>query len=143
MALADGIDWLEWLRVNALDQPDLLIDSYPNEWLRNKCKVAADMVEVECPDALPRYRSGLLSERALGYVVSMMVLRVVRYRQFKSETNGSYTYTNNDPQDNPPGKDGSPNLYVSKRERALLDGQTEGNGPIGTIHMGLDRVYGM
>ena len=72
-----------------------------------------------------------------------MVLRIVRYRQFKTESNGSYGYTNFDAQDNPPGKDGSMNLYVSKREKALLEGHSDSVGPIGTVHPGLDRAYGM
>lgn len=141
MASVDSIDWLEWLRVNALDQPDLLLDGFPNAWLENMCLVALDMIEVETPDAVPRLQAGDLKERTLAYVVCQMVLRVVRYRQFKTESNGSYQYTNFDPQDNPPGKDGSPNLYVSKREKALLEGSSI--GPFGTMHMELDRAYGL
>ena len=78
MASIDSIDWLKWLRVNALDQPDLLLDRFPNAWLLNEC-----------------------------------------------------------------GKDGSMNLYVSKREKALLEGHSDSMGPMGTVHMGLDRAYGM
>lgn len=143
MASIDSIDWLKWLRVNALDQPDLLLDRFPNAWLLNECGVAADMVQAECQNVAPRYQNGLLKERTLGYVVSQMVLRVVRYRQFKTESNGSYSYTNFDAQNNPPGKDGSMNLYVSKREKALLEGHSDSMGPMGTVHMGLDRAYGM
>lgn len=143
MASLDSIDWLEWLRVNALDQPDLLLDRFPNAWLENQCMIAADMIQVECQDAVPRFQAGLLKERTLGFVVSQMVLRVVRYRQFKTESNGSYQYTNFDAQENPPGMDGSKNLYVSKREKALLEGHSDSMGPMGTIHVGLDRAYGM
>lgn len=35
------------------------------------------------------------------------------------------------------------NLYVSKREKALLEGHSDSMGPMGTVHMGLDRAYGM
>lgn len=138
-----SIDFMKWLKINALSQPDLLLDNYPREWLSNMLEVSSDMIQAECPNAVPRYRAGYLSERSYAYVACQMVLRVVRWKQFKSETNGSYTYTNNDPQSNPPGTDGSPNLYVSKREKALLNGYEEGHGPIGTMRMGLDRAYGL
>lgn len=143
MASIDSIDWLEWMQVNALDQPELLIDRFPKAWLLNECQIAADMVQAEVPDAAPRLQNGLLKERTLAYAVCQMVLRVVRYRQFKTESNGSYSYTNFDAQDNPPGKDGSANLYVSKREKAMLEGYSDSVGPFGTVHMGLDRAYGM
>lgn len=142
MATVD-IDFMKWLRINALDQPDILISKYPNEWLLNKLLVANDMIQVECPDTVSRLQNGYLSERSYAYVACQMVLRVVRWRQFKSETNGSYTYTNVDPQSNPPGTDGSPNLYVSKREKALLNGYGEDSVPMGTMSMGLDRAYGL
>lgn len=137
------IDFMKWLRLNALDQPDVLISRYPNEWLLNQLLVASEKIQVECPDAVPRLQAGYLSERAYAYVACQMVLRLVRWKQFKSETNGSYTYTNNDPQPNPPGTDGSPNLYVSKQEKALLNGHGDDSSPMGTMSMGLDRAYGM
>lgn len=143
MASIDSIEWIEWLQIYALDQPDLVIGRFPKKWLMNMCDVALQMCKAECPNCAPRYQKGYLKEQTVAFVVCQMVLRVVRFRQYKTETNGVYTYTNFDPQDNPPMKDGSSNLYLSKRERALLNGYSEDSTPIGTIEMGLDRAYGL
>lgn len=138
----DGIDWLAWMRVNLLDEPGLA-DRYPNEWILSRCRVAAEMALTESSNALPRLESGDLSEETFAYVVCSMVMRVMRWTPFKSESNSAYSYTNRDPQPNPPAYDASPNLYVGKREKQLLDGYAEGRGPIGTVGMGLQRIYGL
>ncbi|NMN02781.1 hypothetical protein [Bifidobacterium panos] len=134
MASIDKIDWLEYMRVNALDQPDLFVDRLPNEWIVNKCLMAAEIAKTACPVVERRMRYGYLSERGFANVVCSMVLRVCRWKQIKSESNGSYEYTNQDPLQNQPGYDASPNLYVSKRERNFLNGVTDdADGPMGTI----------
>ncbi|KFI66539.1 hypothetical protein [Bifidobacterium magnum] len=139
----DQIDWVEWMRIYALDDPDLFTERYPVEWVCAMCRIASRMALTEAFEAQTRLDDGTLSEETFAYVCCMMVLRVVRYRRFKSESNGTYTYTNADPLPNDPGKDASPNLYLSKREKTLLQGYLDGHGPMGTVHTGLDRMYGM
>lgn len=142
MADVSNIDWLDWMRINLLDEPQLA-DRYPNEWILLKCRVAAEMALTESSNAEPRLQSGDLSEETFAYVVCSMVLRVMRWHWLKSESNGNYSYTMQDPQPNSPAYDSSPNLYVGKREKQLLDGYAEGRGPMGTVGMGLQRIYGL
>lgn len=142
MADVNGIDWLEHMRVMLLDQPELA-DRYPNEWIRMRCRIAAEMALNESGNAQPRLDSGDLSEETFAYVVCSMVLRTMRWTRFKTESNGSYSYTQHDPQPDPPAYDASPNLYVSKRERQLLDGYVSGRGPVGTVGVGVQRIYGL
>lgn len=142
MATVASIDWTKWMQVNLLDQPDLA-DRYPNEWILSRCRVAAEMAVTESSNTEPRLQSGDLSEETFAYVVCSMVIRVMRWHRFKTESNGNYSYTEHDPQSNPPGYDASPNLYVSKREKQLLDGYSAGRGPIGTVGMGVQRIYGL
>lgn len=136
------IDWLEYMRINLLDQPGLA-DAYPNAWILLKCRVAAELALTSSSNAEPRLNSGDLSEELFAYVVCSMVIRVMRWSRYKTESNGNYQYEEHDPQANSPGYDASPNLYVSKREKQLLDGYAEGRGPIGTVGMGVNRIYGM
>ncbi|NEG55465.1 hypothetical protein [Bifidobacterium platyrrhinorum] len=142
MATVASIDWLKWMQVNLLDQPGLA-DAYPNEWILSRCRVAAEMAVTESSNTEPRLQSGDLSEETFAYVVCSMVIRVMRWSRFKTESNGNYSYTEHDPQSNPPGYDASPNLYVSKREKQLLDGYADGRGPIGTVGLGVQRIYGL
>ncbi|NMM93874.1 hypothetical protein [Bifidobacterium oedipodis] len=142
MADVKSIDWLKWMRVNLLDQPGLS-DRYPVEWIQSRCRVAAEMALTSSNAAAVRLASGDLSEETFAYVVCAMVIRVMRYSTLKSESNGVYQYERRDDQSNPPGYDASPNLYVSKREKQLLDGYAEGRGPIGTVGMGVNRIYSM
>lgn len=142
MADFSEIDWLKWMRVNLLDDPGLA-GSYPNEWILSRCRIAAEMAVAESSNTEPRLRSGDLSEETFAYVVCSMVIRVMRWHRLKTESNGNYSYTEHDPQPNPPGYDASPNLYVGKREKQLLDGYAEGRGPIGTVGVGVQRIYGL
>lgn len=142
MANVDSIDWMRYMKVSLLDQPELA-EQYPNEWVKSRCRIAAEMALTESSNAQPRLDSGDLSEETFAYVVCSMVIRVMRWRRLKSESNGNYQYTEHDPQPNPPAYDSSPNLYVSKREKQLLDGYAEGRGPIGTVGLGLNRIYGL
>ena len=105
MASVDGIDWMKHMQVSLLDQPGLA-DAYPNEWVKSRCRIAAEIALTESGNAEPRLNSGDLSEDTPAY-------------------------------------DASPNLYVSKREKQLLDGYAEGHGPVGTIGVGLSRIYGL
>lgn len=142
MASVDGIDWMKHMQVSLLDQPGLA-DAYPNEWVKSRCRIAAEIALTESGNAEPRLNSGDLSEDTFAYVVCSMVIRVMRWHRLKSESNGNYSYEEHDPQPNPPAYDASPNLYVSKREKQLLDGYAEGHSPVGTIGVGLSRIYGL
>ena len=142
MASVDGIDWKKYMQLELVDDRRLA-DRYSNEWIAHKCRVAANMALTCSPNVEPRLNNGYLDEETFAYVVCQMVIRVMRWTDLKSETNGSYTYENRDPQDNPPPYDASPNLYVSKREKQMLDGYAEGHGPVGTIGLGLSRIYGL
>ncbi len=71
-----------------------------------------------------------------------MVLRVARWTMRKSESNGAYTHTDQVMDMTPPGWEVSPDLHVTKKERALLTGVNEDSAPFGTVTLGLDRAYG-
>lgn len=138
-----GIDWLHWMRVYALNDPGLFDQRLPNEWIVAECEMAVDIALTECPFLSYRARKGWISEATFAGIICGMVLRVARWQRFKTESNGVYSYTEHDPQSLPPGYDASPSLYLSKREKSLLEGSSSSGGPIGTVHMGLDRLYGM
>lgn len=141
-SIASGIDWKKYMQLELVDDRRLA-DRYSNEWVIHKCRVAANMALACSPNVEPRLNNGYLDEETFAYVVCQMVIRVMRWTDLKSETNGSYTYENRSPQDNPPSYDASPNLYVSKREKQLLLGYDEGNGPIGTVFVGVNRIWGL
>lgn len=141
-SIASGIDWKKYMQLELVDDRRLA-DRYSNEWIAHKCRVAANMALTCSPNVEPRLNNGYLDEETFAYVVCQMVIRVMRWTDLKSETNGSYTYENRDPQDNPPPYDASPNLYVSKREKQLLLGYEDGNGPIGTVFVGVNRIWGL
>ena len=83
-----------------------------------------------------------LSESDFASVVCEMVLRVVRFNRFKTEANGSYSYTEHDPQQNQPGYDPSPRLFLSKAEKSILNGFSESAGTMSHISLGFDPGYG-
>ncbi len=83
-----------------------------------------------------------MSVRTFTYVICAMVLRVARWSMRKSESNGAYTRTDQVMDMSPPGWEVSPDLHVTKKERALLTGVSEDSAPFGTVMLGLDRAYG-
>lgn len=141
----DRFDFVSAMRVYALPYRALGVadpERFPKEWVTRMCHNAAGLVFAST-NAEYRLKRGKLSEDTFMYVCCQMVLRVMRYSPLSGETNGSYTWSGKDDQSNPPGYDASPNLYVSKAEKALLDGASSDRGPVGTIGMDLNRVYGM
>ena len=58
------------------------------------------------------------------------------------ESNGSYSYTEHDPQQNQPGYDPSPRLFLSKAEKSILNGFAESAGTMSHISLGFDPGYG-
>ena len=137
------IDWLSHMLQHAQTTPEVFDGRLGEEWIIRECETAKEIAFTECPDAEYRYEQGDLSENLLAYVVCQMVLRVIRYTPLQGESNGSYTYDRKDDQSNPPSYDASPNLYVSKAEKELLNGKDSSRRKIGSVGMGLHRVYGM
>lgn len=141
---AEDVDWLHWMRVKDSSGWDIFTGNHlSDEWVQDKCETACEECFQLVPEAKPRYESGTLSERMLAEVVCSMVLRVARWTQYKSESDGSYSYTNQDESGTPPAFDASPNLKPTKHEMALLRGNSDDQTPLGTVTMGLDRVYGL
>ncbi|OZG68274.1 hypothetical protein [Bifidobacterium eulemuris] len=138
----ENIDWLKHMRVAALVEPELFDERLPTEWVLRECRLAAALAVSECPAASVRLRAGRLTEDEFAGVVCDMVMRVARWHRMKTESNGSYSYTEHDPQSNTPGYDPSPRLFISKGERALLNGYSGSSGRIGTISMGFDTGFG-
>lgn len=52
MASVDGIDWMKHMQVSLLDQPGLA-DAYPNEWVKSRCRIAAEIALTESGNAEP------------------------------------------------------------------------------------------
>lgn len=141
MASVDDYDYMETMRTLLLPYPQLA-DRYDRGWQEAMCRQAG-LLALAQTNAGNRLDDGTLDPNTFTFVVCQMVLRVMRYTPFQGETNGSYTYDLKDDQSNPPGYDASPNLYLSKNERTLLDGTVPGRGKVGTIGIGLHRIYGM
>lgn len=140
--VTSSIDWLECMELHCLNEADTL-HRFPNEWVKYMCRRAVTIAITSSTNCEPRLDSGDLDVEDFEYVVCSMVWRVIRYSDIKTESNGTYQFTRFDPQDNQPGKDASPNLYLSKREKQILDGYASGRGPIGTVGVGVNRIYGM
>lgn len=138
----DHIDWVEHMRVAASGEPELFDGRLPEEWIVQKCRMAALICLTECPGVTVRLRRGRLSEADFAAVVCEMVLRVARWTGMRTESNGAYSYTRYDPQPNGPGLDPSPRLFLSKGERALLDGYGASHGMVGHVSLSLDPGYG-
>ena len=116
------IDWLKHMRVHALQDPSLFDGRLPEEWVLAQCHMASDMVRSVCPEAVGRLERGTLSEDTYAGVVCAMVMRVARFQQTHQKSNGTYSYTLDAPQSNPPGYDGmstraiAPTVGVSPRQ---------------------------
>ena len=132
-----NIDFVKWMSVYASPTD---FEGFDVEWIDENCRTAVEIIFAKAPAAVTRWQKGTLSERTLAYVACSMVLRTARYGQPHSESDGSYAYTNNAPQQMSPAYDSSPNLFVSKNEMSLLDGGNR--GPIGTIGMGAPPLWG-
>lgn len=130
-----GIDWLSQMRQHAQTSPEIFDGRLDTDWITRECETAREIVFAECPDAEYRYQQGDLSETLLAYVVCQMVLRVARWTMYRTESNGQYQYTTDSPIRTPSGMDMSANLWVTDRERALLEGNSNGRGPMGTVWM--------
>lgn len=134
-----NIDWKKWMSFYAT--PDAGLETANEEWVEEMCRTAADIIFHTIPIAYTRYQDKLLSERVLAYVACSMVLRVAD-PGIHIESNGTYSVTRDSPQANPPGFSSARDLFVSKKERALLEGTTEGRTPVGTLGMSVNRYWG-
>lgn len=142
-SIIDNIDWVKYMEEYAVDEAELLKDGkHSKEWVRIKCRQAAMLALAECPHAYARLRAGRLSESDFAMTVCEMVMRLVRYSRYQSESNGNYQYTQFQPQSNAPGTDPSPRLFVSKADKTMLNGFSESRGSIGHISLGFDPSYG-
>lgn len=139
----EDIDWIDAILTYGGNTPEAFIDRLDDEkWIIPHCLTACDIAFAECPSARYRLDSGSLSVRTFTYVICSMVLRVARWTMRKSESNGAYTHTDQVMDMTPPGWEVSPDLHVTKKERARLTGVNEDSAPFGTVTLGLDRAYG-
>lgn len=137
----DGFDWLKWFKLLQADKADLMSGAITEQWLTAQCRIASRILVNDCPSVNTRYRSKKIDEETVAYVVTSMVARVAIWRLISSETNGVYTHSYESPQTTPPGFTPSPNLYVKKAEKSLIEGD-DGEGPMGTFGIGLERMWG-
>ena len=141
-AIIDNIDCLKYMRVYGSADADAFDGHFDNEWISAQCRKAALICLNECPIVRTRLKKSRLSERDFASVVCEMVLRVVRFNRFKTEANSSYSYTEHDPQQNQPGYDPSPRLFLSKAEKSILNGFAESSGTVSHISLSFDPGYG-
>jgi hypothetical protein len=137
----EAIDYVKWMRIFAQTSPEDFKDRLGSEWVQEMCLTAADRAFAECPSARYRYANGALSERLFASVVCGMVLRVARWRRIKTESNGAYVHTDYEPHQVSPGYESSPDLFITSKEKSVLEGDA-GGGPMGTIYMDVERLWG-
>lgn len=139
----ESINWVDAIVTYGGNTPEVFIGRLDDEkWIVPHCLTACDIAFAECPSARYRLDNGTLSERTFVYVICSMVLRVARWTMRKSESNGAYTRTDQVMDMVQPGWEISPDLHVTKKERALLTGVSGDSMPFGTVQLGLDRAYG-
>jgi len=144
-AIIDNIDWIAYMKKFATADSELFTGDdapYDEQWVTTRCRRAALRCLAVSPLVTIRLRKGRLSQEDFAQVVCEMVIRLAKSTQFKSETNGSYTYTRNDPQPDAPGYSPSPKLFVSKDDRAVLVGTENQAGGFSHISLGFDPGYG-
>lgn len=137
----DGLDWLKWFRLLQADKADLMSGAISEQWVEAQCRIASRILLNDCPYLETRYRNRRIDEETIAYVVTNMVARVAIWRLTSTESNGIYTTSFEAPKTTPPGFTPSPNLYVKKSEKALVNGD-DGSGPMGTFGIGLERMWG-
>lgn len=137
------INWLQWMNIFGQDDPEAL-SLVDEAWVTTMCKVAYEKCLIDVPSLKRRLERGYVSEAMIAQVVCAMVLRVAasRAHRKRSESNGAYAYTNNTVSGvTTTFRDSDDKLYLSKSERNTLAGRT--GGALGTISIGLDRIYGL
>lgn len=137
------INWIQWMNIFGQTDPEAL-SMVDETWVDTMCQVAYEKCLTDVPNLKRRLERGYISERMIAQVVCSMVMRVAANmsRHKRSESNGTYSYTNQTP--TPVStmlRDRDDNLYLSTSERNTLAGRT--GGALGTIPMGLDRIYGL
>lgn len=144
-AIIDDIDWVGWMAKFATADSALFTGDdapYDDVWVRTRCRRAALTCLGVSPLVRVRLRKGRLSEEDFAQVVCEMVLRLAKSEQYKSESNGSYSYQRNNPQPDPPGYSPTLRLFVSKDDRTVLLGSENPVGGTSHISLGLDPGYG-
>lgn len=144
--IIDGIDWVSYMAEFATDAQDYELfregDPYDAKWVSNQCRKAALLCINSYPVCRVRLRKGHLSERDFAQVCCDMVLRLARQRQYKSESNGSYSYTVADAQSVPPGYAPTPRLFISKDDKVILTGSLNATGGASALSLGFDKGFG-
>lgn len=138
----EGINWLDQMRLWGEESPESFSGRLPERWIEAQCRVAARLALTLVPSAESDLSRGKLKEETFSYVVCQMVLRKARYQTIRSESDGIYQYSNNAPQQADGGYSPSPNLYLTKAERALLEGKDTDRSPVGSVGMGVERIWG-
>lgn len=136
----NDVDYVKWFKVFMSAHADLFPESVDETWVAAQAQVAVEIVKAECPGAQTRWRRGKLTEASLGYVVSSMIARVAMFTMTKTETNGVYQFTRYEPMESQPQFTPSPDLFMKKSEKSLINGVGNGMGAIGSVPIGLGRV---
>lgn len=141
----EAVDWLHYMKIYGGNTPEVFKERLSKEWIVEHCLTACDVAFAECPSVEYRLATGAMRERTFIYVICSMVLRVARWDRRKSESNGAYSRVDQIMDTTQPGWEISPDLHVTKKERALLDGDNDDDGTHVrfALTMGLDRVYGL
>lgn len=135
MAFYDNIDWVHYFSLYA-DAGMQLDDTILNAW----CKVAAKIAVNKVPVVVNRFNRGYIDEDTFAWVVISMVARKLRYNTPTHENNGVYTYQlgESDTMNMGVSQHGrSPDFYVSKSEREILQGTGDSNGFYGALNMSI------
>lgn len=137
----DAVDWAAEMEEEGLGSPELFsYENFDPAWLTRKCRQAVDVIDVKCPDARQNIIDGVIPASLYIQVVCEMVMRVCRYTRLKTESNGTYSYTNESPMAAPPSFESSPDLFVSSRQEALLQPPLVSQ-MFGTVGLDGDRIF--
>lgn len=137
----DDFDWPTLFADYQGDKKAYMTSAITNGWIKRQCRIACRMVITQCPGAISRYRKGDLDQETIAYVITTMVMRVAIWQRQHTESNGTYSYTDDAPTDTPPGFTPSPNLFLRANEKALINGGDD-NGLIGTASIGIADYWG-
>ncbi|KAB8292718.1 hypothetical protein [Bifidobacterium apri] len=137
----DDFDWPTLFHDFQSDKASYMGKAITAGWIKRQCRIACRMVITQCPGAVSRYRKGDLDQETIAYVITTMVMRVAIWQRQHTESNGTYSYTDDAPSDTPPGFTPSPNLFLRANEKALINGGDD-SGIIGTAGIGIADYWG-
>lgn len=112
-----------------------LTTRFSEQYLQTKLDDAIALIDGECPTVAERYASGALSANNFKRVVADVVLRVVRNPGgYASEGEAGVSYTLR-------ASVASGDLYLTKKDVALLTGRRDIKSLAGTVSIGVDAGW--